>query len=60
MAKTKKRREILKSEVLRLRITPELKEKVQAQAEAENRTLTNWLETLIKRELERVDKKENA
>ena len=41
----------MKSEVLRLRIAPDLKEKVFAQAEAENRTVSNWVENLIRKEL---------
>lgn len=41
-----------KSEVLRLRISPELKEKIQAASDAENRTMSNWLTTIIKQNLE--------
>lgn len=41
----------MKSDVVRLRITPELKEKIKAAAEMENRTISNWIENLIKNEL---------
>ena len=42
-----------KTDVVRLRITPELKEKLQALAAAENRTVSNYIENLIIRELKR-------
>lgn len=42
-----------KTEVVRLRITPELKEKLQALAAAENRTVSNYIESLIIRELKK-------
>lgn len=41
----------MKSDVVRLRITPELKAKVKAAAEKENRTVSNWIENLIKNNL---------
>ncbi|KAF5048479.1 hypothetical protein DSECCO2_449620 [anaerobic digester metagenome] len=41
----------MKSDVVRLRITPELKEKVKAAAEKENRTVSNWIENLIRNNL---------
>ena len=40
-----------KSDVLRLRITPELKRQLQAAAAKENRSLTNYVETALKRAL---------
>lgn len=40
-----------KSEVVRLRITPELKSDLQKLAASENRTVSNYLEFLIKREI---------
>ena len=40
-----------KTERLEIRLTPELKKKVQAAAEAENRTVSSYVETLIKREV---------
>lgn len=42
-----------KTERIYLRITPELKEQLCVAAEAENRTLTNFIENLIKRALEK-------
>ena len=42
-----------KTERLEIRLTPELKEQLQAAAEAENRTITNYLENLIKQALEK-------
>ena len=38
-----------KSETIRLRITPELKIQIQKLAESENRTMSNYIENLIKR-----------
>lgn len=37
-----------KSEVIRLRVTPEFKAQIQAAAEAENRTVSNYIERLVK------------
>lgn len=42
-----------KTERLQIRITPDLKEKLQALADAENRTISNYIENLIKNEIER-------
>lgn len=42
-----------KTERLEIRLTPELKEQLQAAAEAENRTITNYVENLIKHALEK-------
>lgn len=36
-----------KTERVNLRLTPELKERLQKAADAENRTLTNYIENLI-------------
>ena len=36
-----------KSERVNLRLTPEMKEKLQNAADAENRTLTNYIEHII-------------
>ncbi len=42
-----------KTERLQIRITPELKDKLQSLAAAENRTISNYIENLIKKELEK-------
>lgn len=42
-----------KTERLQIRITPELKEKLEALADAENRSISNYIENLIKREVEK-------
>lgn len=42
-----------KTDRLQIRITPELKDKLQALADAENRTISNYIENLIKKELEK-------
>ena len=39
----------MKTEIVRFRITPELKAKLQAAAAAENRTMSNFLENLIQK-----------
>lgn len=36
-----------KTERVNIRITPEMKEKLQKAADAENRTLTNYIENII-------------
>ena len=36
-----------KTERVNLRLTPEMKEKLQRAADAENRTLTNYIENII-------------
>lgn len=41
-----------KSERLQIRITPELKEQLQRLAEADGRTVSNYVEQLIKAALE--------
>ena len=40
-----------KTERLEIHLTPELKERVQAAAESENRAVSSYVETLIKREV---------
>ena len=42
-----------KKERINLRITPEMKEQLQAAAEAENRSITNYVENLIKQALKK-------
>lgn len=42
-----------KTERIYVRITPELKEQLQAAADAENRTITNFVENLIKQALKK-------
>lgn len=37
-----------KSERIYIRVSPELKQQLQAAADAENRTVTNYIENLIK------------
>lgn len=44
----------VKSEVLNLRITPELKAELQSLAAAENRSMSNYIEMLIRREVDRT------
>lgn len=43
-----------KTERLQIRISPELKEQLQALADAENRTVSNYIENLIKQEIEKA------
>lgn len=50
----------MKTERVNLRTSADLKEKAGKCAELENRTLTNWIENLIKREIERIDKQEKV
>lgn len=42
-----------KSERIYIRITPELKEQLQKKAEAENRSVTNYIESLIKQAMKK-------
>lgn len=42
-----------KTDRIYVRITPELKEQLQAAADAENRTITNYVENLIKQALKK-------
>lgn len=48
---------MVKTERLQIRITPELKEQLQRLADRDGRTVSNYVEQLIKRELEqKLDK----
>ena len=49
-----------KTDRLQIRITPELKEKLQALADAENRSISNYIENLIKIELDKVEGIDNG
>ena len=42
-----------KTERLQIRITPELKEQLHKLAEAENRTISNYIENMIKKEIDK-------
>lgn len=42
-----------KTERLQIRISPEMKAKLQALADADNRTVSNFIECLINRELKK-------
>lgn len=42
-----------KTDRIQIRISPELKEQLQKLAEAENRTISNYIENLIIRELKK-------
>lgn len=44
-----------KTERLYIRLTPELKAQLQVAAEAENRTISNFIENLIKQALKKGD-----
>ena len=46
----------MKTERLQIRITPELKSNLQALADTENRTISNYIENLIKQEIEKAEK----
>lgn len=46
-------KKLCKTERLQIRITPELKEKLQALAAEDGRSVSNYIETLIKREIEK-------
>lgn len=43
----------MKTERLQIRISPELKAQLQALAEADGRTISNYIELLIKREVQK-------
>lgn len=45
--------DMAKTDRLVIRITPELKAQLQAAAEAENRTITNYIENLIKQAMKK-------
>lgn len=42
----------MKTEVVRLRVSPEMKDKIKSAADRDNRTISNWIENLIKKEIE--------
>lgn len=42
-----------KTDTLHIRITPELKQQLQQAAQRENRTVSNFIELLIRRELQK-------
>ena len=44
-----------KTKILNLRIDPELKKQAKKLAEADGRTLSNWLTRLISREVKRAN-----
>ena len=46
-----------KTKILNLRIEPELKKQAKKIAEKDGRTLSNWVTVLIRREVEKADKK---
>ena len=43
-----------KTDRLHIRISPDLKAKLQALADAENRSISNYVENLIKKEIEKA------
>lgn len=45
-----------KTERIYIRLTPELKKRLRIAAEAENRSLTNYIENLIKQALEKPER----
>lgn len=45
-----------KTERIYIRVTPETKEQLQAAADAENRTITNYIENLIKQAVKKGDR----
>lgn len=45
-----------KTEVIRLRITPDLKARVEEEAKKQNRTVSNYLENLILQEVQKNDR----
>lgn len=44
-----------KTDRIYIRVTPELKEALQALAAAENRTVSNYIENLVQREIARQE-----
>ena len=49
-----------KTERIDIRISPELKEKLQAAADAENRSVSNYIVNLIQKDLSTNKRKEGA
>ena len=46
-----------KTKILNIRIEPDLKKKARKVAEAEGRSLSNWVTWVIEKEIEKVRKK---
>jgi predicted HicB family RNase H-like nuclease len=46
-----------KTKILNLRIDPDLKKQAKKLAEKDGRTLSNWVTHLIRREVEKADKR---
>ena len=46
----------IKTDMLKVRITPELKAKIQAAADAENRTVSGYIVNLIMRDIAKKQK----
>ena len=46
----------IKTDMLKVRITPDLKAKIQAAAEAENRTVSGYIVNLIMRDIAKKQK----
>jgi len=49
-----------RTEAISIRVTPETKKAAQRIAETEHRTMANWLENLILKELARVGEADDA
>ena len=47
---------MIKTDMLKVRITPDLKAKIQAAAEAENRTVSGYIVNLIMRDIAKKKK----
>ena len=47
---------MIKTDMLKVRITPDLKAKVHAAADAENRTVSGYIITLIMRDIDKKSK----
>ena len=47
---------MIKTDMLKVRITPDLKAKIQAAAEAENRTVSGYIVNLIMRDIAKKQK----
>lgn len=48
-----------KTKILNLRIDPELKKAAKRLAEADDRSLSNWVTRLIQREVEKAEKRKS-
>lgn len=49
----------IKTDMLKVRITPDLKAKIQAAADADNRTVSGYIINLIMRDIDKKSKSEN-